>query len=482
MQTLTEQDREQSASTPRVPNVRASQLLKVPRLWATVVVIASIVVVVMSALYIGSVVNPTGHLDGLPVSIVNEDTGVTVSSRELDFGERVQSGLADSRVSRFLSLQPETLAGAETAMDTGKLYAAIVIPPQFTGSLLALSAPRAASAMPAGQPTIRLLTNNRAGTEGVALATAVVQPAIASVSRQIGRQLLASASRTSAAARLLLAAPVAFSTVAYHPLPSHSALGLSAFFTALLTMLCGFLGAIIVNSAIDTALGYAAVDSGPRYGHRQPVLISRTQTLLCKWAIAFVLTGILCGLMLVVAAGLLAMNAPDPGELWLFSWLAAASVATGTLALIAILGTPGQLIAMLLFVYLGLASAGGTFPLQALPGVLRLVNQVEPLRQILSGTRSILYFGAKGNAGLTGGVVAAASGLIFWLVIGTAVVRWYDRRGLHRIAPATLAYIQQVAHPGARQDDISPERVAESHGSPVDRPERPEATDGGNGL
>lgn len=102
-----------------------------------------------------------------------------------------------------------------------------------------------------------------------------------------------------------------------------------------------------------------------------------------------------------------------------------------------------SLVALLLFVYLGLASAGGTVPLQALPSALKLVSQIEPLRQILSGTRSILCFGAAGNAGLTRGIIAAAAGLIFWLVLGATVVRWYDRKGLHRLQPDLIAFAQR---------------------------------------
>ncbi len=63
------------------------------------------------------------------------------------------------------------------------------------------------------------------------------------------------------------------------------------------------------------------------------------------------------------ALGVLSMSALA-GLLWLFTWLCVASVAAGTLVLFAILGTHGQLIALLLFVYLGLASAGGTVPIQ----------------------------------------------------------------------------------------------------------------------
>jgi hypothetical protein len=47
---------------------------------------------------------------------------------------------------------------------------------------------------------------------------------------------------------------------------------------------------------------------------------------------------------------------------------------------------------------------------QALPGALRWLAEIEPLRQILAGTRAILYFEARADAGLTRAVRAAALG------------------------------------------------------------------------
>lgn len=114
------------------------------------------------------------------------------------------------------------------------------------------------------------------------------------------------------------------------------------------------------------------------------------------------------------------------------------SVAEGTIVLFAVLGASiGQLLAMLFFVYVGLASSGGTIPLEALPGVLQWLAEFEPLRQILAGTRAILYFDARADAGLTRALVAAAVGLVFWLVVGTVVVRWHDRKGFNRIDPGS---------------------------------------------
>jgi len=83
-------------------------------------------------------------------------------------------------------------------------------------------------------------------------------------------------------------------------------------------------------------------------------------------------------------------------------------------------------------------------PVEALPGFLRALSYVEPLRQVLAGTRSILYFNAQGVAGLTRGTVAAAAGLAFWLVVGGFVVRWYDRKGFYRLRPEVLAHVDKA--------------------------------------
>jgi ABC-type multidrug transport system permease subunit len=164
------------------------------------------------------------------------------------------------------------------------------------------------------------------------------------------------------------------------------------------------------------------------------------------------------GFILLVAAGLLRMDAPHPGLLWLLAWLCMASVAEGTIVLFAVLGASlGQLLALLLFVYAGLATAGGTVPLQALPGILRWLAQIEPLRQILDGTRAIMYFNAQADAGLARAVTYASLGLVFWLILGAVVVRWYDRKGLHRLDPELLGYVAaSVQQYKARNTDTRP--------------------------
>ena len=428
--------------------VRASALLRTRKIWALPIVLASLLVGLIAVIYLGSVVNPSAHLHGLPVMLVNEDTGANVDGRHLDLGANVVDALERSRpVTSRLALQPTTLAQAEARMNRAGAYATLVIPGTLTRSaLLATGAPSRGKTPPA-QAELDLKENQRLGSLGVSLAAGVIAPAIAKISPHIGSELSALATPAARANPVMagrLADPIALATSTYRPLPDHSALGLSAFYVALLTILSGFLGATLVNSSIDAALGYATSELGPHWSQRRPVAINRRQTFLTKWAIAAAAAPLLTGILLLVAAGALGMYAPHVLLLWLLCALAALMIATGTLALLAAFGSIGQLLAMILLVYLSLASSGGTVPIQALPGVFNVVGHVEPLRQLLGGTRAILYFGARGDAGLTHSLVVIGVELLFWGAVGLAVTSWYDHKRLDRISPDLLGYVERA--------------------------------------
>ena len=449
--------------------VRAKHLLKMRALWAIPVIVGSILMVLMTVFYIGSVVNPVGHLRGLPVSIVNEDAGATIGApaRRL----RRAAAVGTDRLARRLEpavADPRATAAAEgpdgpqrrlrhRGDPTGlHRVAALADGASAAGGDVC----RQAHGPTARQPACRH-RRRRAG-QRCSRRPRSRRPHTGSVSQLLAATRSAPPSRHPRPPRCWpIRSPS--TSVDYRPLPSHSALGLSAFYIALLTLMCGFLAATIINVTVDAATGYATSEIGPKWRQRAPLPINRWHTLLTKWTMALPMTALLTGLMLAVAIGLLGMDAPNAGYLWLFTWLAAASVAAGTLVLFAVLGTQGQLLALLLFVYLGLASAGGTVPLQALPGALKLVSQIEPFRQILSGTRSILYFNAAGDAGLTRGIITATAGLIFWLALGTTVVRWYDRKGLHRLTPTSSTTFSGRSPPTELKHNHSPTQLRTEH-------------------
>jgi uncharacterized phage infection (PIP) family protein YhgE len=395
-----------------VPNrLRAIELLRRRPVWIAPILIGVVLIGLMTVLYLGSAVDPVDHMHGLPVSLVQKDKG--------GVGAELEKALLGSpEVSGKLSIHVESMAAAEDRMDRGASYATLVVPPGFSRA--------AGSTARTSVPTVELLSNQRAGTTGASLASGVLTPAVKAFSEAIKTPVIVEASQ-------------------YRQLPSKAALGLSAFYTSLLILMSGFIGATIVNSFLDGALGFAPTEIGPKWAMARPTLITRWQTLLAKWGMAVVLTGLFVAVFLAVAVGILGMDAPDLLLLWLYGWFGAATVAIGTLVLFAVLGTPGQLVGLLLFVYLGLASAGGTVPEQALPGFFAAVSHADPLRQILGGVRSILYLEARADAGLAEGAIATAIGLLFWVGLGAFVVRRYDRQGRDRLDPQLLAYVHESA-------------------------------------
>jgi hypothetical protein len=72
------------------------------------------------------------------------------------------------------------------------------------------------------------------------------------------------------------------------------------------------------------------------------------------------------------------------------------------------------------------------------------VGQVEPLRQVLGGTRDILYFGDQWHAGLAHAVLVIGVELAFWVILGVLFTSWYDRRKLYRVSPEVITSVEQA--------------------------------------
>jgi len=116
-----------------------------------------------------------------------------ICSRRASRRLAVIRGVHTSDVTSRLSLDEVSYAQAEAQLNSGNAYAAIVIPPGFTASLLHAYGLSSASG---GSPARRLPTNPRAGSMGVQLATGVVQPALQQVSSEVGSKLSSEADPT----------------------------------------------------------------------------------------------------------------------------------------------------------------------------------------------------------------------------------------------------------------------------------------------
>lgn len=412
------------------PQARASTLLGRPKLWVMPAVLSGLLALLLSLLYMGGIVNPQGDLKDLPIALVNADTGRPPAGQEQNLGTQIAAAIMSDTTGDKADWRQVTRTQAQDELDSGKVYGALVIPADFTASVVALTGTGATA-----RPTLTVLTNPGKGSLGSSLASQITTQTAHQASQTIGEQLTRSAPRADATQKLLLADPVAVATEVGHPLGTHSGLGLTAFYYTLLLVLAGFMGGNIISNGVDTALGYADNEIGPWHTRLPTVPISRTQTLLLKMAMTAGITVITVSLVMLACVTVLDMDATHLPLLWIYSYCASLAVGLGVQAINAAFGGIGQLVSMFVFIVLGLPSSGATVPLQAVPAFYRFLSHFEPMRQLGDGVRAILYFDARGDAGLTRAWTMTAIGAALGILFGFAMTVYYDRKGHRRLTP-----------------------------------------------
>ncbi|WP_210590340.1 DUF3533 domain-containing protein [Streptomyces sp. GESEQ-35] len=407
---------------------RAATLLHRPKLWLVPTVLTGLLVLLLSLLYMGGIVNPQRDLHDLPIALVNADRGKPLPGQKENLGRQISAAITADTSNDKAQWRTRTLRQAQDELDSGKVYGALVIPADFTDSVAALTTAKATE-----RPEITVLTNPGKGSLGSSLASQITTTAAHQASQNIGKQL--TTADADSRTKLLLADPVNVTTEVGHPLGDHSGLGLSAFYYTLLLVLAGFLGSNVISNGVDTSLGYADNEIGPWHTRLPTVPINRTQTLLLKMAMTAGITLISVSIVMLAAVGILGMDATHIPLLWIYSYCATLAVGLGVQAINAAFGGIGQLVSMFVFIVLGLPSSGATVPLQAVPDFYRFLSHFEPMRQLSDGVRAILYFDARGDAGLTRAWTMIAIGAALGLLFGFAMTAYYDRKGHKRLTP-----------------------------------------------
>lgn len=403
------------------------------RVWIGPVLAVLIAMGAMAGLYLSSILDPVKNLSTFPIAVVNEDQGAAGPAGPQNIGDQMLSTVESKVDPDKVSLENLSWSDAENKLRDGELYGAIRVPSDFTEKALALAS-GAVSEAPVEQPQITVYTNPRSGTMGSSLVTALSKEALAELDKQVGEQLTAAVAQpVSGAAAIVLASPIDIVSTTFDPLPSGTGMGLSAFYFALLVLLAGFTGAMLVNSLVDSSFGYLPSEIGPKVVVRKSLDFTRTTVLLIKWAI-MVVASLAVSAVYIGIASALDMPIDHGWTLWAYSSLASAAVGITALAVVSAFGTIGLLINMFVFVFLGLPSAGATTPIEAAPGFFGWLSSFEPLHQVYVAIRAILYFDARGSAGLNHGVIMAVIGLAIGVALGLGVNTYYDRKGLARAA------------------------------------------------
>ncbi len=391
---------------------------------AVPIVITLALMAALAALYLGGILNPTTNLRHLPLAVVNEDAGPA--------GAQIAEGLVSGLDKHKFDVRALSADAARHQLDTAQVYGQVLIPPNFSQGLQTL----AQGALQPGQvvrPVVTISTNPRAGTLGASIASQTLAQAMSAANQKVGARLTAQVAQQTGGAPLpggvamVLASPIDVQTNAHNPLPNGTGNGLSAFYYSLL--LAGFTGSMVISTLVDSMLGYAPAELGPVYRFVDRVDISRFRTLLIKWASVLAAALVTSAVYIAIAKGL-GMPEPRAWALWSYGVFAILAVGVTSTSMIAALGAMGLLVNLLVFVILGLPSAGATVPLQATPAFFAWLANFEPMHQVFLGTRALLYFDGHGDAGLTRALTMTAIGL----VLGVVITLLYDRKGYHRIA------------------------------------------------
>ena len=424
-----------SPSHPRhaVPDPLAT--IRTPRFWLTPIVVPLVVLSALAALYLAGILNPTPNLRHFPVAVVNADAGPS--------GKQIVDGLVSGLNPDQFDVRVLTPDEATSQLSRAQIYGVVQIPADFSATLQALGSAAAAPGK-AIRPVITVATNPRAGELGASIAGLALAKAVNEINASVGQRLSAQVAKASGAplsggVALALAEPIDLRVNDFDPLPNGTGNGLSAFYYALLLLLAGFTGSIIVSSLVDSMLGFVPAEMGPVYRFAAQVNISRFRTLLVKWGLMVVMALLTSAAYIGIAAAL-GMPIPNGWTLWLYGVFTIAAVGITSTSLIAVLGSAGLLVNLFIFVMLGLPSNGATIPLEAAPRVFTWLAKFEPMHQVFLGARALLYFDGRADAGLSHALTMTAIGLVIGLLIGGIVTRVYDRRGLRRIGePVTAA-------------------------------------------
>lgn len=426
--------------------VTAGQVLRSRKLWIPAGVILALFSFLMSLAYMGAIVNPREAMHDMPIGLVDMDKGAPTAN----LGQQITAGVVAGSTDGKVAWKQLTEEQARDQMATGKLYAALVIPENFTTSVLALG-------NPAGQggqhPAMTVLTNPAAGSLASSMSAGIAQQAAHTASAQLGTQLTKQAAQqqvpTNTAQQLLLADPVSIKTDTGFALGANSGMGMTAFFYVLLLIMCGFIGANVVHGLVESGLGFAPSDFGPFHSHRPKAPIDRRHTLFTAWGLIAGLAIPMASLVMFACVTILGMDAGHLPMLWIFSFCAIVAVGLSCLSILATFGTPGMFVSTFVFIALAVPSSGGTIPLETVPTFYHRISSFEPMRQLVDGIRSILYFDARGDAGLYRAWIMLGVGFVMAIALGYIATTVYDRKGLHRHpAPATVPATEPVGVAG----------------------------------
>ena len=235
---------------------------------------------------------------------------------------------------------------------------------------------------------IEVFTNPSAGQAVAAPARTISIGIVDAVSMATRERLSSAAAEQGAQLTPEVAAvigdPVRADVTEAQPVGPDSGNGQSPFFLAFLVNLSGLIG-----GAVIFFLAAAAAERMEGLGLRP----SSTGLWTVRLLLGLVFGLLIAGAELLVAFGLLGVeHEASTAQVYLFLTLATTAAVSVTMLFAVVFGPVGIAISTVLNVILGLVSSGGLAPLEALPPFYQAYADWLPLRYVIDGLRSLLFY------------------------------------------------------------------------------------------
>ncbi|HEX5872459.1 MAG TPA: YhgE/Pip family protein, partial [Longimicrobium sp.] len=196
----------------------------------------------------------------------------------------------------------------------------------------------------------------------------------------------------------VMADPVAVSNVSQAKAGSYGA-GLAPFFLTLAL----WIGVFMLIQAMRPVTQRALASNAPAW-----------KIAVGGWLPFLAVSAVQASLLTLVVDVGLGLSPAHPWLMWFLMLAAAMAFSAIIQGVVALLGSPGKLVVLILLV-LQLVSSGGTFPWQTTPQPLHVVHQLLPMGYVVNGMRHLIY-----GADLAV-ILPTMLGLLGYTLLGTAL-------------------------------------------------------------
>ncbi|MFI5782487.1 DUF3533 domain-containing protein [Nocardia sp. NPDC051570] len=388
-----------------------------PGTWLPPLLVVLFLAAALPAVYLGGSVDPAGNLRDLPIGLIVEPQTSAANTA----ADQVATAIRNSVNHEAIDLISMSAEEEQRQMGAGKIFGAVRISADFNAEIGRLAS---GAAGPPAHAVVHLDTAPATGGLTTGLFTGQVAPVVAAVNAKFGAQMAADAATVASATAL--AAPFTVASAPLTPLAGHTGLGTSIFYYAIVLVLLGFVGASVIHPTVDSASGFQPSEFGPMVQRRKYIHLLRLHLLLIKWGVMLAAAPLGAGIIQLIAGTMLDMPIPAPLELYLFSTTTIAAIGIGALTVFAVFGSLAPLVNMFFFVALAMTTSAGTIPLEATPQFFRTIAAIEPMRPIVTGLRSILYYDSSVLSGLRSAWIRIGIGAAIGAAVGAVVTSLFD--------------------------------------------------------